>query len=132
MNLACQEGTMSANPFQQPELVTGNTGLCGTHRPGSYRELTPHEFYARKDMGVVVLKAAAAAPEFSGFRKVFALGCSSEIDSALTAWPRETALGLVCPDGTCSSRLAIRLSRQGYTVFHLAGGLREWQQCRLP
>ena len=121
---------MSANPFQQPELAS-STGLCGTDRPGSYRELSPHEFNERRDMGVVVLKSAAAAQEFSGFRQVFALGCSSEIDSVLTHWPRDKALGLVCPDGTCSSRLAIRLSRQGYTVFHLAGGLREWQQCCL-
>jgi rhodanese-related sulfurtransferase len=119
---------MGANPFQQP---AAETGLCAGHRPGSYRELTPHEFNARKEMGVVVLKAAASAPEFGGFRAVFALGCSSEIDAVLRDWPRDAALGLVCPDGDCSSRLAIRLSRQGYDVFHLAGGLREWHQCCL-
>jgi len=50
----------------------------------------------------------------------------------LANWPREAPLGLVCADGQCSSRLAIRLSRRGYHVFHLAGGLHEWQQCCLP
>lgn len=105
------------------------TGPCDPRRPGSYGELTPHEFNLRRDLGVVVLKAPEAAAEFAGFRSVFALGCSGEIDSVLSQWPRDAALGLVCPDGDCSSRLAIRLSRQGYTVLHLAGGLREWRQC---
>jgi rhodanese-related sulfurtransferase len=120
------------NADSLPQDSRDGAGLCGAHRPGSYGELTPHEFNARRQMGVVVLKAPAAAPQFAGFRRVFALGCSTEIDAVLADWPRESPLGLVCADGECSGRLAIRLSRQGYTVFHLAGGLREWQQCRLP
>lgn len=108
------------------------TGLCGTHRPGSFRELTPHEFDARRELGVVVLKVPDAAAQFPGFRRVFALGCSTAIDGVLAGWPREAPLGLVCATGECSSRLAIRLSRQGYTVFHLSGGLREWRASGLP
>lgn len=107
-------------------------GLQGLHRPGSYRELTPHEFNARRDLGVVLLKAPEAEAHFAGFRRVFSLGGSAEIDQVLAQWPREAALGLVCATGDCSSRLAIRLSRQGYTVLHLAGGLNEWRQCCLP
>jgi rhodanese-related sulfurtransferase len=121
---------MSATALQQP-THSDERGLCGARQPGNYRELTPHEFNARKDMGVVVLKAPAVAAEFGGFRAVFALECSAQIDTVLRDWPREAPLGLACPDGECSSRLAIRLSRQGYTVLHLAGGLREWHQCRL-
>ena len=119
---------MHATPFSPSE-----SGAPAADRaPGCYRELTPHEFHAHKAMGVVVLKAPAAAAGFVGYRQVFSLGCSGEIDSVLADWPRERPLGLVCPDGECSSRLAIRLSRQGYTVLHLAGGLREWNQCCLP
>jgi rhodanese-related sulfurtransferase len=123
---------MNPSPFSPSEPAPGDTGLCAGHRPGSYRELTPHEFHARKELGVVVLKAPAAAAQFSGFRAVFALDCSTAIDGVLERWPREAALGLVCADGQCSGRLAIRLSRLGYTVYHLAGGLHEWQQCQLP
>lgn len=118
---------MSANALQQQSTASGP----GSQPTGGYRELTPHEFNTHRDMGVVVLKATDAAPEFAGFHQVFSLGCSSEIDSVLQQWPRERALGLVCQDGTCSGRLAIRLSRQGYTVYHLAGGLHEWRQCWL-
>ena len=49
----------------------------------------------------------------------------------LRGWPCERPIGLACPDGTCSSRLAIRLSRQGFTVYHLAGGIHEWRQCTM-
>jgi len=126
---------MSANPFQQAETATdptvANRGLCGSGAPGSYRELTPHEFHARRDMGVVLLKVPAGQ-DFAAFGQVFTLGCSSEIESVLADWPCERPLGLVCETGECSSRLAIRLSKRGYTVYHLAGGLREWQRCRLP
>jgi rhodanese-related sulfurtransferase len=126
---------MSANLFPQaqpaPELTAPNRGLCGSGAPGSYRELTPHEFHARRELGVVLLKVPADQ-DFATFRQVFPLGSSAEIESVLADWPCERPLGLVCETGECSSRLAIRLSKRGYTVFHLAGGLREWQRCRLP
>lgn len=117
---------MVATPMPAP--APENRGLCGQHRPGSFAELTPHEFDARREMGVVVLKVPDAAARFGGFRHVFALDCSAAVESALAGWPREAPLGVVCADGECSSRVAIRLSRQGYRVFHLAGGLREWQR----
>lgn len=122
---------MEPTRLSGPGAPTGDGDSGCEQRPGCYRELTPHEFNARRDLGVVVLKAADAASQFAGFRQVFALDCSTEIDRVLAGWPREAALGLVCPEGDCSSRLAIRLSRQGYTVLHLAGGLREWRQCCL-
>ena len=124
---------MRANPFlQQIEPQRQPDGLCAGQAAGSYRELTPHAFAAQANMGVILLKVPGGAAAFSAFRDVFSLDCSSEIDRVLAGWPRERAIGLVCMDGPCSGRLAIRLSRQGYTVYHLAGGLREWRQCCLP
>jgi rhodanese-related sulfurtransferase len=99
--------------------------------PGCYRELTPHEFNLRKELTVVLLKDASAAGEFQGFREVLVLPNSQALEPFLAAWPADRAIGLVCPDGTCSSRLAIRLSRAGFPVYHLAGGLREWHQCTI-
>lgn len=117
---------MAAIPLST--AMPDNTGLCGQHRPGSYAELTPHEFGARRELAIIALKVPDAAVRFAGFRRVFALDCSASVEQALGDWSREAPLGLVCADGECSSRVAIRLSRQGYRVFHLAGGLREWQR----
>ncbi|MEE8436689.1 MAG: rhodanese-like domain-containing protein [bacterium] len=99
--------------------------------PGSYRELSPKEFNARKDLAVIVLKDAEVIDEFRGFSEVRHLSSSSGIDELLRGWPCERPIGLACPDGSCSSRLAIRLSRQGFTVYHLAGGIHEWHQCSM-
>ena len=99
--------------------------------PGCYRELSPKEFNARKDLAVIVLKDAAVMEEFRGFSEVHYLSSSSGIGELLSGWPCERPIGLACPDGTCSSRLAIRLSSQGFTVYHLAGGIQEWRQCTM-
>lgn len=102
---------------------------CAT--PGCYRELSPNEFNARKDLAVIVLKDAEMMEAFRDFSEVRHLPSSSGIDGLLRDWPCERPIGLVCQDGTCSGRLAIRLSRQGFTVYHLAGGINEWRQCSM-
>ena len=127
------EDTMSAIAIQREErrqdTAPQDSGLCCGQPSGSYHELSPHEFHARKDLGVVVLKASAAAGEFADFRAVYSLAGSNEIEAVLADWPRNLAIGIVCQNGECSGRLAIRLSKRGYQVYHLAGGLREWRQC---
>lgn len=120
-------GAMVATPL--PIATSEQRGLCGQQRPGSFAELTPHEFNARRELGVLLLKVPTAVERFMGFRRVFALDCSASVEQVLGDWPHDAALGVVCSDGECSSRVAIRLSRQGYHVYHLAGGLREWQRC---
>jgi rhodanese-related sulfurtransferase len=88
--------------------------------------LTAQQFAARKDLVVLLLKAPHAAGEFSGFRGVVPLPNSQLAGHYVAELGRGQPVGLVCPDGECSSRLAIRLARAGFTVHHLAGGLREW------
>ena len=117
---ASERQTLAPQPLEQP---------CA--EPGSYRELSPHEFNAEKEMAVIVLKDESAVEMFAGYSMVRYLPTSQGIEALLRDWPCERPIGLVCPDGSCSSRLAIRLSRQGYRVRHLAGGLREWHQCTL-
>jgi len=91
---------------------------------GCFTELSPQEFATRKDLVVLLIKAPHAAPEFSGFRRVVPVACSSQ--ELADVLDRRQPVGLVCEDGTCSGRLAIRLSQEGFTVVHLSGGLREW------
>lgn len=91
-----------------------------------YAELTAQQFAARKDLVVLLLKAPHAAGEFAGFRGVVPLPNSQLAGHYVAELGRSQPVGLVCPDGECSSRLAIRLARAGFTVHHLAGGLREW------
>ena len=95
----------------------------------SYRELTPGELRAMPSLLVVALKVPRAAEIFRGFRAVLSLDCSRELEPHLDTLDRAAPLAVVCPDGEHSSRLALRLARRGYTVYHVAGGLREWHFC---
>lgn len=123
------KGNLQANETPRDSGISQQAKPCAG--PGSYNELTPHEFNECKEMAVVLLKAPDAAAEFRGFAEVHALPCSQALEGLLRDWPCERPIGLVCPDGQCSSRAAIRLSRQGFQVHHLAGGLLEWHQCTL-
>jgi rhodanese-related sulfurtransferase len=91
-----------------------------------YEELSAHQFSERRDLVVLLLKAPHAAGEFTGFRAVVPLPNGQVVGHYLAEVGRGQPVGLVCPDGECSSRVAIRLARLGYSVHHLAGGLREW------
>ena len=94
--------------------------------PGSYQELSPAEFNHRKDLVVVLVRAPHAEQEFQGYRAVILLKDLRELSSCLEKFLPGQAVGIVCPNGDCSGRLAIRLSNLGYPVYHLGGGLLEW------
>jgi rhodanese-related sulfurtransferase len=98
----------------------------GGRKQAGYEELTAHQFAERRDLVVLLLKAPHAAGEFSGFRAVVPLPNGQVVGHYLAEIGAGQPVGLVCPDGECSSRVAIRLARLGYAVHHLAGGLREW------
>jgi hypothetical protein len=93
---------------------------------GSYEELSPREFSHHKELVVVLMKSPHALSEFEGFRAVIPVGGAQSLPAQLAGLEPGQALGIVCPDGDCSGRLAIRLSNLGYPVYHLGGGLREW------
>ncbi len=97
--------------------------------PGFYRELSPQEFNRQKDMVVVLLKADQARSEFADFHTLITISDAHQLKPYLARLPIDQTIGLVCPDGDCSGRLAIRLSNQGFRVYHLGGGLREWYHC---
>ncbi len=78
---------------------------------------------------VVALKVPNATEIFAGFQRVLALAGSRDIDAYLPSLDPEQPVVVVCPDGQCSSRLALRLAERGYAVYHLAGGLHEWHFC---
>ena len=96
--------------------------------PGCYWELGAEEFLDKGELVVFMLKITKPQPGFQGFRQVVQLECAADMQGQIDALPEAQPIGLVCCDGTCSARLAIRLSRQGRTVFHLAGGLWEWNR----
>lgn len=93
---------------------------------GSYEELSPCEFNRRKELVVLLMKSPHALTAFEGFRQVIPIPNGQSASEHLAALDPGQALGIVCPDGDCSGRLAIRLSNLGFPVYHLAGGLREW------
>ncbi len=97
--------------------------------PGCFEELSPKEFNRHKEMVVLLMKAPAAAAEFSEFQAVLHIESPRELPARLENLKPGQALGIICPDGDCSGRLAIRLSNLGYPVYHLGGGLREWYHC---
>ena len=100
---------------------TANPGCCG-----SYQELSPMEFSHHKELVVVLLRAERARDSFDGYRNVIAAGCNSHALEQVAKLSVDQPIGIVCADGDCSGRLAIRLSKMGYSVFHLSGGLVEW------
>ncbi len=107
-----------------------DAACCGRSVAASagYLELTPQEFRARPDLLVVLVHAPQAQQEFAGFRAVLPLPACQLAAAYLREVPRDQPLGVVCPDGEASARLAIRLAREGYTVAHLCGGLQEWHR----
>jgi hypothetical protein len=92
----------------------------------SYGELTAQQFCQRRDLTVVLLNAPHAESDFTGYRAVIPVPNGQLARHYLSGVEAGQPLGLVCPDGEWSARLAIRLARVGYSVFHMAGGLREW------
>jgi len=106
---------------------TPQTPVVGPSHMGCFRELTPAEFDPRKEMLVVVVHHPHALAEFKGFAGVVAVENCQELESYLKSLDAVPPLGLVCADGETSARMAIRLSQQGRTVSHLAGGLAEWR-----
>lgn len=119
--------TIEARPGAADGAATARTGPrdAGPTAAG-YTELTAQQFAARRELVVLLLKAPHAAGEFAGFQGVVPLPNSQLAAHYVVELGRNQPVGLVCPDGECSSRLAIRLARAGFTVHHLAGGLREW------
>lgn len=92
----------------------------------SFKELSPHEFDARKDLVVLLIKAPDAVDEFQTFKNVISAVTLSEAMGELGQLPMDQPIGVVCQDGSCSARSAIRLSASGRPIFHLSGGLYEW------
>ena len=95
-------------------------------RSGSFHELSAQEFARRTDLRVLVIKSPHSVHFFRRHAQVVAVEDGRGAEDYLRQWESPQIVGLVCPDGEISSRLAIRLSRQGHTVVHLAGGLKEW------
>ena len=108
-----------------PSNHTSNNG--GINGGGSFRELSPREFLTRTEMVVVLIRGEGAEGEFGRFRQVISVPTAHDAEITGAALDPSIPLGLVCPDGDCSSRTAVRLARLGREVFHLSGGLREWR-----
>ena len=113
---------------RQNQTVAGE-GLQPSGKPGFYQELSPQEFSRRKELVVLLLKAPDAGEAFTGFREVISSADSGALLRAAAKLGRGQPIGIVCIHGDCSGRLAIRLSNQGYSVYHLGGGLWEWYHC---
>ena len=91
-----------------------------------FKELTPREFNRHKEMVVVLVRAEHARNEFDAFRDLIVISETRELDAYLDRLEAGQPIGLVCPNGECSGRMALRLSNKGFPVFHLGGGLQEW------
>ncbi len=128
MNDPTGSGALSSNVGKEG-FTARERGLCGPNPPGGFRELSPHEFEREKEMTVIILKDESARDEFKGFQGVYVLPSSRGIEDFLSRNATARVIGLVCPDGDCSGRLATRISRMGYDINHLSGGLREWRCC---
>jgi rhodanese-related sulfurtransferase len=99
---------------------------------GSYRALLPAELERMPSATIVALKIADASQRFAGFATVLALPSARDLAEHLAELPVGQPVVVVCPDGDCSSRVATRLANDGRTVYHLAGGLRDWNYHRRP
>ncbi len=130
MNDPTSRGAFSSIAGKE-EIAAQERGLCGPNPPGGFRELSPHEFEREKEMTVIILKDESARDEFKGFQGVHVLPSSHGIEEFLSRTATARVIGLVCPDGDCSGRLATRISRMGYDINHLSGGLREWHRCSM-
>ena len=113
---------------RQNQTVAGE-GLQSSGNTGFYQELSPQEFNRRKELVVLLLKAPDAGEAFPGFREVISSADSGALLRAAGNLGRGQPIGIVCIHGDCSGRLAIRLSNQGYSVYHLGGGMWEWNHC---
>lgn len=55
-----------------------------------------------------------------------------ELLASAAPFDRQRPLLITCPRGDRSGYLAVRLRRQGFDAWHLAGGLRQWRNAGLP
>ncbi len=99
---------------------------------GSYRALLPAELEQMPSAAIVALKIPDAPHLFPQFATVLALPSARDLGEHLAHLPVHQPVVVICPDGDCSSRVATRLANDGRTVYHLAGGLRDWNYHRRP
>ena len=115
--------------MERQNQTVAEEGLQPSENPGFYQELSPQEFNRRKELVLLLLKAPDAGEAFTGFRDVISTADSAALLRAAARLGRGQPIGIVCIHGDCSGRLAIRLSNQGYSVYHLGGGMWEWNHC---
>ena len=115
--------------MERQNQTVAEEGLQPSGNTGFYQELSPQEFNRRKELVVLLLKAPDAGEAFTGFRDVISTADSAALLLAAARLGRGQPIGIVCIHGDCSGRLAIRLSNQGYSVYHLGGGMWEWNHC---
>lgn len=111
----------------QPLDAVKSNGGCG-----GFRELTSTEMNSMKELTIVALKVDGAATLFTGFHRVIALESSRNLEAHISQLEPGSPVAVVCPDGACSTRVATRLANQGHTVYHLAGGIRDWNFINRP
>ncbi|MDH4247915.1 MAG: hypothetical protein OEW39_08865 [Deltaproteobacteria bacterium] len=116
--------SLSEATLRTPESTRDE--LRAESRSGSFHELSAQEFAQRTDLRVLVIKAPHGATYFRNHVHAMALADCRAAEDYLRQFDSPQTVGLVCCDGEKSAHLAIRLSRQGHTVMHLAGGLMEW------
>ena len=127
MGFSIQQESRTEIDCPRDEHQDGGPGSCG-----SYRELLPAELERMPSATIVALRIPDAPHLFPGFATVLALPSARDLAGHLAEMPAHQPVVVVCPDGDCSSRVATRLANNGRTVYHLAGGLRDWNHHRRP
>ncbi len=105
--------------------------------PDGYVDLSAVELQAKleNNKNVIILDVRSPA-EFKTGRiakaqnKDYHSGC---FDSCLNAYPRQSQLVVYCATGDRSASTLKKLNDMGFTkVWHLPGGMEEWQSANLP
>lgn len=105
--------------------------------PNGFVDLSAVELQSKleKNKNVIILDVRSPAEFETGritkaVNKDYHSGC---FDSCLSAFPRQAQLVVYCATGERSALTLNKLNNMGFTkVWHLPGGMEEWQNANLP
>jgi glyoxylase-like metal-dependent hydrolase (beta-lactamase superfamily II)/rhodanese-related sulfurtransferase len=130
--IAIMKGLNLAYPKQIDRAVPANQRAGAGVEPFTHPvKVAPDRFFAIPELALVVMDSAPETPRSLPV-PVAAQCCEGTWNEVIGSMPKSRTVGLVCRSGTECGPLEAELTRRGYDVVVLEGGLHAWQMGHNP